>query len=58
LSRKESGLSCTHFTGGNSHTGVNRNDFVAPVTLSVAKKSAQNGSAAMYHCRVCSLIAL
>jgi hypothetical protein len=38
--------------------GVNRNDFVAPVTLSGAKKSAQTGSAAMYHCRVCTLIAL
>jgi MFS transporter, FHS family, L-fucose permease len=37
---------------------VNRNDFVAPVTLPAAKKSAQNGSGAMYHCRVCTPIAL
>ena len=38
--------------------GVSRNDFVAPETLRGAKKSAQNGAVAMYHCRVCSLIAL
>jgi len=37
---------------------VNRNDFVAPETLPGAKKSAQNGAVAMYHCRVCTLIAL